>query len=282
MATLQTILSPTGLHRVEFGESGRLAVIAGPCLVESESLVRTVAEELLTLQASLPVDFVFKGSYRKANRTSGQSFTGIGDDAALALLGTIRNEYDLPTLTDVHDATEAARAAEFCDVLQIPAFLARQTDLLVAAANTGRTINIKKGQFMAPEDMQFAKAKVEQSGNDRVLLTERGTFFGYGDLVVDFRSLVTMREFGAPVIYDATHSIQRPSQQGLSGGDRRFLAPLARAAMAVGIDGLFIETHPDPANAMSDKASQLPLADLERTLEMLLRIRDALNPKETL
>ena len=196
-------------------------------------------------------------------------------DAALDLLATIRKDYDLPILSDVHTAEECPVAAETCDILQIPAFLSRQTELLQAAGKTGRAIQIKKGQFMAPDDMQFAKAKVTDTGNDRVLLCERGTFFGYGDLVVDFRSIVKMREYGSPVIYDATHSVQRPSQHGISGGNREFIAPLARAAMAIGIDGLFLETHPNPAEALSDRDSQLPLADLEPLIERLLRVREA-------
>jgi 2-dehydro-3-deoxyphosphooctonate aldolase (KDO 8-P synthase) len=270
-----TIPSPSGKRSVVFGAAERFAIIAGPCVVENESVLRAVADRLVDIQSQYPVDFVFKSSYTKANRTSSTSFTGIGMDAALDLLAKIRNDYDLPILTDVHSPEECAIAAETCDVLQIPAFLSRQTELLHAAGKTGRVIQIKKGQFMSPEDMKFAKAKVTETGNDRVLLCERGTFFGYGDLVVDFRSLVRMREFGSPVIYDATHSVQRPSQNGMSGGDREFIAPLARAAMAVGIDGLFLETHPNPAEALSDKESQLPLADLERLIESLLEVRNA-------
>ncbi|MFI5200918.1 MAG: 3-deoxy-8-phosphooctulonate synthase [Candidatus Kapaibacterium sp.] len=268
-----TIASPSGSRRVTFGETDRFAIVAGPCVVESESVLRSVAERLCNIQARLPVDFVFKSSYTKANRTSATSFTGIGMEAALALLAKIRSEYDLPILSDVHAPEECPIAAETCDILQIPAFLSRQTELLQAAGKTGRAIQIKKGQFMAPEDMQFAKAKVTDTGNDRVLLCERGTFFGYGDLVVDFRSIVKMRSFGAPVIYDATHSVQRPSQHGISGGNREFIAPLARAAMAVGIDGLFLETHPNPAEALSDRDSQLPLAELEPLIERLILIR---------
>ncbi len=245
-------------------------------MVENESVLRTVADKLVDIQSQFPVDFIFKSSYTKANRTSSTSFTGIGMEAALALLTKIRNDYDLPILTDVHAPEECAIAAETCDILQIPAFLSRQTELLHAAGKTGRVIQIKKGQFMSPDDMKFAKAKVTESGNGRTLLCERGTFFGYGDLVVDFRSLVKMREFGSPVIYDATHSVQRPSQHGMSGGDREFIAPLARAAMAVGVDGIFLETHPNPGEALSDKESQLPLADLERLIEQLLEIRHAM------
>ena len=263
------------MRGVAFGSNDRLAVIAGPCVVESETLLRTVAERLLNIQLRLPVDFVFKSSYTKANRTSAASFSSIGMDAALHLLEKIRSDYDLPVLSDVHTPEECPVAAAVCDVLQIPAFLSRQTELLVAAGKTACAVNIKKGQFMGPEDMRFAKEKVGGTGNERVLLCERGTFFGYGDLVVDFRSLVKMRAFGSPIVYDATHSVQRPGENGVSGGERQFIAPLSRAAMAVGIDGLFLETHPNPAEAWSDRDSQLPLSELEPLLERLLVIREA-------
>ena len=275
-----TIPSPSSSRRVVFGESERFAVIAGPCVVESEELLRNVAERLLDIQARLPIDFVFKSSYTKANRTSATSFTSIGMDAALALLQKIRSDYDLPVLSDVHTPEECPVVAEVCDVLQIPAFLSRQTELLTAAAKTGRAVNIKKGQFMATEDMRYARDKVTGTGNSRVLLCERGTFFGYGDLVVDFRSLVKMRAFDSPIIYDATHSVQRPSHNGISGGEREFIAPLTRAAMAVGIDGLFLETHPNPAEALSDRDSQLPLAELEPLLERVLTVRNAVRGME--
>jgi len=248
-------------------------VIAGPCLVESKELLVQVAEELCRIQSRLPVNFIFKSSYRKANRTSGASISSIGDEKALSYLADIKKEFSLPILTDIHLPNEAAFAAEVCDVLQIPAFLARQTDLLEAAAETGKVINIKKAQFMSPNDMKFAKEKVKAKGNNNILLTERGTSFGYGDLIVDFRSIEIMKEFGSPIIYDATHSVQRPSQNGISGGNRQFIAPLARAAMAVGVDGLFIETHPDPAHAKSDAQSQLPLGELEALLRSLLQFR---------
>jgi 2-dehydro-3-deoxyphosphooctonate aldolase (KDO 8-P synthase) len=250
--------------------------MAGPCLVESPEILEEVAEELLRLQHIFPVNFVFKSSYRKANRTSGSSFIGLGDDKALSLLSDIRRKYRLPILTDIHEPSEAAHAAHVADVLQIPAFLARQSSLLDAAAKTGKVVNIKKGQFMAPQDMEFARDKILVGGNDRVLLTERGTFFGYGDLVVDFRSLEIMKRFGSPVIYDATHSVQRPSQSGVSGGEREFIRPLMRAAMAVGVDGLFIETHPNPEKALSDKSTQLPLHQLGSVLEEALSIREAI------
>ena len=260
-------------RKIAFFGSNRFPVIAGPCLVESKELLQQVATELCRIQALLPIDFIFKSSYRKANRTSGTSITSIGDEKALSYLADIKKEFSLPILTDIHLHTEAAFAAEICDVLQIPAFLSRQTDLLEAGAETGKVINIKKAQFMSPQDMKFAKEKVTRKGNPNVLLTERGTSFGYGDLIVDFRSLDTMREFGSPIIYDATHSVQRPSQNGVSGGQRQFIAPLARAAMAIGIDGLFIETHPNPEDAKSDAETQLPLSELEKLLRSLLTFR---------
>ena len=261
-------------RKINFFNSDRFPVIAGPCLVESKELLVQVATELRRIQNILPIDFIFKSSYRKANRTSGTTSSGIGDENALSFLSEIKKEFSLPLLTDIHLPQEAVIAAEVCDILQIPAFLARQTDLLEAAAETGKIINIKKAQFMSPQDMKFAKEKVIRKGNANVLLTERGTLFGYGDLIVDFRSIEIMKEFGSPIIYDATHSVQRPSQNGVSGGQRQFIAPLSRAAMAVGIDGLFIETHPDPAKAMSDAESQLPLGELEPLLRSLLQFRN--------
>lgn len=267
-----TITAP-GNKSIPFFGAVPFPVIAGPCLVESKELLVQVAEELCRIQSRLPVNFIFKSSYRKANRTSGASISSIGDEKALSYLADIKKEFSLPILTDIHLPNEAAFAAEVCDVLQIPAFLARQTDLLEAAAETGKVINIKKAQFMSPNDMKFAKEKVKAKGNNNILLTERGTSFGYGDLIVDFRSIEIMKEFGSPIIYDATHSVQRPSQNGISGGNRQFIAPLARAAMAVGVDGLFIETHPDPAHAKSDAQSQLPLGELEALLRSLLQFR---------
>ena len=261
-------------RKINFFNSDRFPVIAGPCLVESKELLVQVATELCRIQNILPIDFIFKSSYRKANRTSGTTISGIGDENALSFLSEIKKEFSLPLLTDIHLPQEAVIAAEVCDILQIPAFLARQTDLLEAAAETGKIINIKKAQFMSPQDMKFAKEKVIRKGNANVLLTERGTLFGYGDLIVDFRSIEIMKEFGSPIIYDATHSVQRPSQNGVSGGQRQFIAPLARAAMAVGIEGLFIETHPTPAKAMSDAESQLPLGELEPLLRSLLQFRN--------
>jgi len=272
-------ISAEGVSEVRFGDRDKpfpFPVIAGPCLVESQETLEEVAEELTRLQKVFPVSFVFKSSYRKANRTSGTSFTGLGDDNALSLLSDVRKKYHFPILTDIHEPSEAAQAALVADILQIPAFLARQSSLLEAAAKTGKIVNIKKGQFMAPQDMEFARDKVLLGGNDRILLTERGTFFGYGDLVVDFRSLEIMKRYGSPVIYDATHSVQRPSQNGVSGGEREFIRPLMRAAMAVGVDGLFIETHPNPEKALSDKSTQLPLSELESVLQEALSIREAI------
>src|SRR5437762_95454 len=228
-------MTPVRVGSILIGSNNdRFPIIAGPCVVESYDVLAEVAGTLKELSKQYPVDFIFKSSYRKANRTSGGSFTGIGDEKALELIGKIRTEFGFPTLTDIHLPEEAAIAAKYCDILQIPAFLARQTELLVAAAKTGHVVNIKKGQFMSPEDMQYAKEKI---GNDKILFTERGTFFGYGDLVVDFRSLAKMRGYGSPVIFDSTHSVQRPSQAGKSGGDRSQIIPLARAAAAYGVDG---------------------------------------------
>lgn len=252
-------------------DSSRLLLIAGPCLVESRDLMLHVADHLVRITASLPVQLVLKGSYRKANRTSAGSVQGIGDEAALSILAEVRERFGVPVITDIHTEAEAGIAANYVDVLQIPAFLCRQTALLEAAAATGCTVNIKKGQFLAPEDMAKAAAKVTLAGNDSVWLTERGTTFGYHDLVVDFRSLVIMRQTGFPVIFDATHSVQRPSAGAQSGGQPQFIPALARAAAAVGIDGIFMETHPDPSKALSDSATQLPLHSFEQVLHDVLR-----------
>lgn len=251
--------------------SQRPIIIAGPCLVESRDLIMQVAEHLARICRDLPVDLVLKGSYRKANRTSAGSFQGIGDEQALAYLHEAGQSIGARVLTDIHADHEAALAAEYVDVLQIPAFLSRQTSLLEAAAATGKTVNIKKAQFMAPDDMAKAAAKVTSAGNPSVWLTERGTTFGYHDLVVDYRSLMIMAQTGHPVIFDATHSVQRPSAGAQSGGNREFIPSLARAAAAAGINGLFFETHPDPANAKSDAATQLPLHEAQQFLSMVLR-----------
>ncbi len=247
--------------------------IAGPCVIESRAMALQTAEELQRISRQEGVRFIFKGSYRKANRTSGSSFTGIGDVEALEVLAEIRQGYDMPVITDVHETKDVTLAARYVDVLQIPAFLCRQTELLVAAGESGLAVNIKKGQFMAPEDMVLAADKVFQTGNRRVMLTERGSSFGYHNLVVDFRGLAKMAESGYPVLYDATHSLQLPGAgQGVSGGERQYVMPLARAAVAAGVDGLFFEIHPDPPKALSDATTQVALADFGTMVKQLLHL----------
>ncbi|HEY6195036.1 MAG TPA: 3-deoxy-8-phosphooctulonate synthase [Candidatus Eisenbacteria bacterium] len=259
----------------------RLLVVAGPCVVESAELCLTVATKLQALTAERGLPFVFKASYRKANRSSGRSFSGLPGDDGLAVLARVQRELGVPILTDVHEPAEVAAAAEVADVLQIPAFLCRQTALLAAAARTGRCVNVKKGQFLAPGDMENVVDKLTDAGCEQIMLTERGTTFGYGDLVVDMRGLVIMRELGWPVLYDATHSLQRratPPWEGPSdetGGDRRFAFPLMRAAVACGVDGLFFEAHPDPDKALSDAATQLPLARAAAFLDEAVRVYEA-------
>ncbi|NTU67770.1 MAG: 3-deoxy-8-phosphooctulonate synthase [Chlorobiaceae bacterium] len=254
-----------------------LFLIAGPCLVESRQMAMEVAAELSRVGKEFDVPVVFKGSYRKANRSSASSFTGIGDIEALEILAEVRDTYGMPVLTDVHETGEVELAAPYVDVLQIPAFLCRQTDLLVAAASTGLAVNIKKGQFMAPGDMAYAAEKAASTGNRKIMLTERGTTFGYHNLVVDFRSLPIMGEAGWPVVFDATHSVQLPgAASGVSGGDRRFLMPLARAAVATGVDGLFFEVHPDPARAMSDAATQVSLEAFAPMVGELLQLQSCM------
>ena len=247
--------------------------IAGPCVIESRAMALQTAEELQRISRQEGVRFIFKGSYRKANRTSGSSFTGIGDTEALEVLAEIRQSYNMPVITDVHETSDVTLAARYVDVLQIPAFLCRQTGLLVAAGESGLAVNIKKGQFMAPEDMVLAAEKVVQTGNRRVMLTERGSSFGYHNLVVDFRGLAKMAESGYPVLYDATHSLQLPGAgQGVSGGERQYVMPLALAAVAAGVDGLFFEIHPDPSKALSDATTQIALADFGIMVKQLLHL----------
>ncbi len=247
--------------------------IAGPCVIESRAMAMETAEELLRITEKEGVRFIFKGSYRKANRSSASSFTGIGDIEALEVLDEIRQTFKMPVITDVHETKDVTLAARYVDVLQIPAFLCRQTELLVAAGESGLAVNIKKGQFMAPEDMVLAAAKVASTGNRRVMLTERGSSFGYHNLVVDFRGLVKMAESGYPVLYDATHSLQLPGAgQGVSGGERQYVMPLARAAVAAGVNGLFFEIHPDPSNALSDAATQVALTDFSIIIKQLLHL----------
>lgn len=267
----------TSLPKLKNGNSGQFFLIAGPCAIESEETARQIAEEVAAICDELTIPYIFKGSFRKANRSRLDSFTGIGDQQALEILGRVGSDFDLPVTTDIHESSEAALAAPFVDVLQIPAFLCRQTELLVAAAKTGKMVSIKKGQFMSPEAMQYSLQKVVDSGNEQVCLIDRGTSFGYQDLVVDYRSIPIMQEFGKPVIMDCTHSLQRPNQKrGITGGTPHLIETIARAAIAVGTDGLFIETHPDPASAKSDGANMLSLKDLKPLLQKLVQIRSAI------
>jgi 2-dehydro-3-deoxyphosphooctonate aldolase (KDO 8-P synthase) len=251
-------------------------LIAGPCVVESEELLITVASKVSSLCTQMGIPYIFKASYRKANRTSGGSFTGIGDEHALALVQKTGQKFKLPTTSDIHAHDEAAPAAAFVDVLQIPAFLCRQTDLLIAAAETGKVINVKKGQFLSGPAMKFAAEKIRNTGNDKIIFTERGTTFGYQDLVVDYRNIPWMQELGVPVVMDCTHSLQQPNQTtGITGGNPKLISTIAMAAIAAGADGLFIETHPDPARALSDGATMLRLDSLEELLLKLVKLRKA-------
>ena len=251
-------------------------LIAGPCVVESETVVMEVADKVAAICKNLGIPYIFKSSYRKANRTSASSFTGIGDLEALALLKKVGEKYNLPTVSDIHAHEEAALAAGYIDVLQIPAFLCRQTDLLVAAAETGKIVNVKKGQFVSGPSMKFAVEKIQKAGNQKVMLTERGNTFGYQDMVVDYRNIPLMKEHSVPVIMDCTHSLQQPNQtSGVTGGNPQLIETIAKAAIATGADGLFIETHPNPAKAKSDGANMLRLDLLEALLKKLVLIRKA-------
>lgn len=251
-------------------------LIAGPCVVESEALVMEVADKVSGICKRFGIPYVFKASYRKANRTSANSFTGIGDETALQLVKKVGEHYKLPTTSDIHSHDEAAPAAKYVDILQIPAFLCRQTDLLIAAAETGKIVNVKKGQFLSGPSMKFAVDKIAKAGNDKIMLTERGNTFGYQDLVVDYRNIPWMKEHGTPVIMDCTHSLQQPNQtSGITGGNPQLIGTIAKAAIATGADGLFIETHPDPAHALSDGANMLRLDLLEDLMEQLVKLRKA-------
>ncbi len=263
---------------IGFSESGNFLLIAGPCVVESEDITFEIAEYIVKLAIKYRLPFVFKASYRKANRSKGDSFSGIGDVKALRILAEVRKNFSVPVITDIHNPDEAGLAAEYVDILQIPAFLCRQTDLLVAAAKTGKWVNIKKGQFLSGASMKFAVDKVRDSGNDKVMVTDRGNMFGYQDIVVDFRNIPVIRESGVPVIMDITHSLQQPNQEsGVSGGNPEMIETIGRAAISVGADGIFIETHPDPANAKSDGANMLKLDRLEALLIRLTAIRNTIN-----
>lgn len=260
-----------------FKQNDNFFLMAGPCAIEGEEMAMQIAERIVEITSKLNIPYIFKGSYRKANRSRIDSFTGIGDEKALKILRKVKETFNIPVVTDIHETAEAAMAAEYVDVLQIPAFLCRQTDLLIAAAETGKIVNIKKGQFLSPEAMKFTAQKVIDAGNPNVMLTERGTTFGYSDLVVDYRGIPTMQEFGYPVIMDVTHSLQQPNQaSGVTGGMPSLIATISKAAVAVGVDGLFIETHPKPSIAKSDGANMLKLDLLEDLLVRLIRIREAI------
>ncbi len=265
------------IPRLQNTGSGNFFLIAGPCAIEGEQMAFDIAGRVDEMCRRLAIPYIFKGSYRKANRSKRDSFTGIGDEKALGILRAVGEQFGIPVTTDVHTDPEAAMAAQYVDVLQIPAFLCRQTSLLVAAAQTGKVVNIKKGQFVSPEAMRFAMEKVQEEGNPNVLLTERGTTFGYQDLIVDYRGLPVMQSFGAPVVLDCTHSLQQPNQSsGVTGGRPALIETIAKAGIAVGVDGLFIETHPKPSEAKSDGANMLPLDRLEGLLERLVRVREAI------
>jgi 2-dehydro-3-deoxyphosphooctonate aldolase (KDO 8-P synthase) len=263
------------IPRLRYGQSGGFLLIAGPCVVEGRDMVMHIAEHIYGLSEKYSLPFVFKASYRKANRSRIDSFTGIGDEKALNILKEAGEQFKIPVITDVHSPEEAEQAAHYVDVLQVPAFLCRQTDLLVACARTGRAVSIKKGQFLSPGSMKFAADKVLESGNKRILLTERGTTFGYQDLVVDFRGIPEMQQLGHPVILDVTHSLQQPNQSGgVSGGRPELIENLAKAGIAIGADGIFLETHPDPSKAKSDGANMLRMALLDELLRKLSLLRD--------
>jgi len=257
--------------KIKIDNANQFVLIAGPCVVENEAITLSTAEQIKKITDELKIPFIFKSSYKKANRTSIKSFIGLEVKDALNILNKVKEQFELQILTDVHTEQEISFASEVADVLQIPAFLSRQTELLIAAGNSGKVVNIKKGQFLAPEDMKHAAEKIESTGNNKILLTERGTTFGYHNLVVDMRGLEIMKGIGYPVIMDATHAVQIPSQGGVSGGERKFVPTLAKAAAAVGIAGLFLEVHPDPDKALSDSASQLPLSKLK---DLLVTIKE--------
>lgn len=264
------------LELISNKDSNQFFLISGPCAIEGESMAMEIAEKIIKITSKLKIPYIFKGSYRKANRSSISSFTGIGDEKALKILAKVRAEFGVPVTTDIHTDGEAAIAAEYVDILQIPAFLCRQTSIIQAAAVTGKVVNIKKGQFMSADSMEHAVNKIRESGSEKVFLTERGTTFGYQDLVVDYRGIPVMQSLGVPVVMDCTHSLQQPNQpSGVTGGKPGLISTIAKAAIAVGADGLFIETHPDPSIAKSDGANMLPLDKLEELLTKLVAIREA-------
>jgi len=274
---IMTIDILRNIPKLKYAESGNFILMAGPCVVENEKMPFTIARQMVEITNQLEIPFIFKASYRKANRTKADSFTGIGDELALHLLKEVGETFNIPVVTDIHTSREAQEAARYVDILQIPAFLCRQTDLLQAAAETGKTVNIKKGQFLSPEAMKFAVDKIRSAGNENIILTERGTTFGYQDLVIDFRGIPTMKTNNVPVMVDCTHSLQQPNQiAGVTGGRPEMIETVAKAAIAVGADGLFIETHPEPQKALSDGANMLNLSLMEPMLAKLVRIRKSL------
>ncbi|MEO0572605.1 MAG: 3-deoxy-8-phosphooctulonate synthase [Bacteroidota bacterium] len=270
-------MSLRDIPKIKHALTDNFFLLAGPCAIEGEDMALRIAEKVVSITEKLRIPYVFKGSFKKANRSRMDSFTGIGDEKALHILKKVSETFSVPTITDIHEVADAEKAAEYVDVLQIPAFLVRQTDLVVAAAQTGKVINLKKGQFMSPESMQHAVRKVTDSGNKNAWITDRGTMFGYQDMVVDFRGIPTMKQY-APVVLDVTHSLQQPNQaSGVTGGRPALIGTMARAGIAAGVDGLFIETHFDPANAKSDGANMLDLSLLEKLLTDLVAIREVVN-----
>ncbi|RIV46912.1 3-deoxy-8-phosphooctulonate synthase [Flagellimonas pelagia] len=267
----------TRIPQIKHTDSNNFFLLAGPCAIEGEEMAMRIAEKVVAVTDKLKIPYVFKGSFKKANRSRIDSFTGIGDEKALKILKKVSDTFGVPTITDIHEISDATMAAEYVDVLQIPAFLVRQTDLVVAAAETGKVVNLKKGQFMSPESMKHAVTKVTETGNEQAIITDRGTMFGYHDMIVDFRGIPTMKQY-APVVLDVTHSLQQPNQSsGVTGGRPALIGTMARAGIAAGVDGLFMETHFDPANAKSDGANMLDLSLLEKLLTDLTAIRTTIN-----
>tara|TARA_B100001029_G_scaffold101359_1_gene83406 strand:+ start:101 stop:910 length:810 start_codon:yes stop_codon:yes gene_type:complete len=265
------------INNLQHQRSGNFLLIAGPCVIENEKTSMEIAEKILKICNKLEIPFIFKGSYRKANRSRLDSFTGIGDKEALIILKKVREKFKIPTLTDIHSSEDATIASQYVDVLQIPAFLCRQTDLLVTAAKTGKIINIKKGQFLSPKSMKHAVSKIQKSGNNTIMITDRGTMLGYQDIVVDFRGIPIMKKFGFPVIMDITHSLQQPNQDsGITGGNPEMIETISKAAIATGVDGIFLETHPNPSKSKSDGSNMLDLKKLKDLLIKLVKIRKAI------